>query len=107
MNNDMTDSSDVTIDKLKADLKIVIGDAEELLRATASQAGDKALAARARIEESLEGAKLRLARLSEAGMEQARLAARSTDEFVHAHPWKAVGIGAAAGIILGMLISRR
>jgi ElaB/YqjD/DUF883 family membrane-anchored ribosome-binding protein len=105
--NDFADNSDVNLNKLKADLKVVIADAEELLRATASQAGEKAAAARARIEESLGSAKVRLAQLGEAGIDQAKLAARTTDEFVHTHPWKAVGIGAAAGIILGMLISRR
>ncbi len=106
--NDMTgESRDINFDKLTADLKVVISDAEELLRATASLTGEKAAAARVKIEESLDVAKARLASMGRAGLEHTREAARSTDEFVHTHPWKAVGIGAAAGIILGMLISRR
>ena len=105
--NTTSDSREVNFDKLTSDLKVVISDAEELLRATASQAGEKAAAARVKIQESLDIAKVRLASVGEAGLEQAREAARTTDEFVHTHPWKAVGIGAAAGIILGMLISRR
>ena len=40
-------------------------------------------------------------------MDKAKEAARATDDFVHEHPWKAVGIGAAVGVIVGMLISRR
>ena len=40
----------VTKDKLVSDLRIVISDAEELLRATAGQAGEKIAAARSRIE---------------------------------------------------------
>ena len=102
-----TDSPEVTVDKLTSDLKVVIADAEELLRATASQAGDKVTAARARINDSLEGAKLRLNQLGEVGLDHAKDAARAADEFVHDHPWKAIGIGAGIGIILGMLISRR
>ena len=105
--NTTNDSREVNFDKLTSDLKVVISDAEELLRATASQAGEKAAVARVKIQESLDIAKARLASMGEAGLEQAREAARTTDEFVHTHPWKAVGIGAAAGIILGMLISRR
>lgn len=96
-----------TKDKLVSDLKVVIADAEELLRATASQAGEKVTAARARIEESMEDAKRRLAELGGAAGDQARIAARATDDFVHENPWKAVGIGAALGVILGMLIARR
>jgi ElaB/YqjD/DUF883 family membrane-anchored ribosome-binding protein len=97
----------VTKDKLVNDLKVVISDAEELLRATAGQAGEKISVARLRIEESLADAKRRLADVGVAAGEQARVAARATDQFVHENPWQAVGIGAALGVILGMLISRK
>lgn len=97
----------ITKDKLVSDLKVVISDAEELLRATASQAGEKVNAARERIQESMDDAKRRLADLGNVAGDQARIAARATDDFVHENPWKAVGIGAALGVILGMLISRR
>jgi ElaB/YqjD/DUF883 family membrane-anchored ribosome-binding protein len=102
-----TTNSEVTKDKLAADLRIVVADAEELLRATASQAGEKAAAARVKIQESLDVAKLKLAQLSEVGMDQAKAAARATDDYVHDHPWNAVGIAALAGLVLGILISRR
>jgi ElaB/YqjD/DUF883 family membrane-anchored ribosome-binding protein len=97
----------VTKDKLVSDLKIVISDAEDLLRATAGQAGEKIAAARTRIEASLGDAKRRLADVGAAAEEQARVAARATDQFVHENPWQAVGIGAALGVILGMMISRK
>ena len=100
-------NTEITKDKLAADLKVVIADAEELLRATASQAGEKVAAARVKIQESLDVAKVKLARVGEAGVDKAKEAARVTDDFVHEHPWKAVGIGAAVGMIVGMLISRR
>jgi len=34
-------------------------------------------------------------------------AAKATDEYVRANPWKAVGIGALAGFVLGLLVTRR
>ena len=97
----------VNTDKLVADLKVVIADAEELLRATASAAGEKASAARARMEDSVRAAKAKLAKAQDAMTDQATAAAQATDDYVHAHPWKAVGFAAAIGVILGMLISRR
>lgn len=100
-------NNDVSKEKLAADLKVVIEDAEELLRATASQAGEKVAEARARIQDSIEVGKAKLATLGEAGIHHAKDAAKATDEFVHEHPWKAVGLGAALGVILGMLICRR
>jgi ElaB/YqjD/DUF883 family membrane-anchored ribosome-binding protein len=97
----------VTREKLVSDLRIVIGDAEELLKATAQNAGETVAAARAKVQASMNGAKKRLADVGDATLDSAKVAARATDEFVREHPWQAVGIGAAVGVILGMLISRR
>ena len=97
---------DVSKEKLMQDLQLVVSDAEELLRATAGQAGEKVSAARERIQDSLEAAKARLAVAQDAMLEKTRLAARATDEYVHDNPWRAVGISAAVGVIVGMLISR-
>ena len=100
-------TTEVSKDKLVADLKVVVADAEELLRATASQAGEKVAAARERIQASLAAAKIKLADTERAVVEQTRKAAKATDEYVHENPWKAVGIAAVAGLVLGVLISRR
>ena len=94
-------------DKLVQDFKLVIADAEELLRATAAQAGEKVTAARERIQDRIHTAKIRVAEAEEAVMVRTREAARMTDEFVHDKPWHAVGIAAGVGLIVGMLIARR
>ena len=94
-------------DKLVQDFKLVIADAEELLRATAAQAGEKVSAARERIEDRLHTAKIRVAEAEEALRVRTREAARVTDEFVHDKPWHAIGIAAAIGLVVGMLIGRR
>lgn len=102
-----TTETAVTKDKLMQDLKIVIGDAEELLRATASQAGEKATAAREKIQDSLHRAKIKLAEAEDIMIDKTKQAARVTDEYVHEHPWKAVGVAAGIGLIVGLLIGRR
>jgi ElaB/YqjD/DUF883 family membrane-anchored ribosome-binding protein len=100
-------TTDAAKGKLVADLRVLIADTEELLRATAGQVGEKAIAARERIQASLATTKDKLAEAERALMEKTKQAARATDAYVHEHPWSAVGIAAAAGIVLGMLISRR
>ena len=102
-----TPDTTVTKEKLAQDLKAVISDAEELLRATASQAGEKVSAAREKIQDSLRHAKVKLAEVEDILIDKGKLAARATDEYVHDHPWRAVGIAAGIGLIIGMLISRR
>ncbi|MBI2294606.1 MAG: DUF883 domain-containing protein [Betaproteobacteria bacterium] len=103
----MANETAVTKDKLVQDLKIVISDAEELLRATASQAGEKVAAAREKVQDSLHRAKAKLSETEEALLDRGKLAARATDEYVREHPWRAVGIAAGAGLIIGLLIGRR
>jgi ElaB/YqjD/DUF883 family membrane-anchored ribosome-binding protein len=103
----MSNGTDVSREKLASDLRIVISDAEELLRATAGQMGEKAVVARERIQESLRVAKDKLARAEEVMVDKTKAAARATDDYVHDHPWGAVGIAAAVGLVIGMLISRR
>ena len=100
-------SNDVSKEKLVADLKVVVADAEELLRATASQAGEKVVAARERIQASLATAKVKLSDAERALLEKSKLAAKATDEYVRENPWQAVGAAAVAGLVLGVLISRR
>lgn len=97
----------VSKEKLMEDLKQVVTDAEELLRATSSQAGENAAAARARIQKSLHVARERLLDAEEAVVERTKAAAKATDEYVHDNPWKAIGISAALGLIAGMLIAKR
>lgn len=103
----MTADSQVSKDKLVSDLKVLIGDTEELLKATAGQAGEKIAIARERIQASLSVYKEKLIDAEEAMLERTKEAARATDEYVHEHPWQAVGAAASIGFLLGMLISRR
>jgi ElaB/YqjD/DUF883 family membrane-anchored ribosome-binding protein len=97
----------VNRDKLVDDMKVVITDAEELLRATAGQAGEKIGIARERIQESLYQAKVKLAEAEALVRERARQAAQYTDEYVHENPWRAIGVAAGIGLVLGLILSRR
>jgi ElaB/YqjD/DUF883 family membrane-anchored ribosome-binding protein len=96
----------VTRRKLVEDLKAVVADAEELLKATAGQTGERIAAARAKAEESLKAAKARLAEQEGAVMAKTRAAAKATEDYLRANPWKAVGIAAGAGFVLCLLAPR-
>jgi ElaB/YqjD/DUF883 family membrane-anchored ribosome-binding protein len=98
---------DVTKEQLIADFKVVVNDAEALLKATANQTGDKLIAARAKVEESLRTARARLAEAQVAVVAKAKAAAKATDVYVHENPWKAVGIAATIGLVVGLLLGRR
>ena len=93
--------------QLVSDMKSVIADAEDMLQATADQAGEKMANLRARIQERLHGAKVRLGEAEAALVAKTRAAARATDNYVHESPWTAVGIAAGVGLLVGLIISRR
>ena len=94
-------------EKLVSDLKVVFSDTEELLRATAGAAVDKVGELRERLGVRLRDAKERVLDLEAAVVDKTKAAARATDDFVHEEPWKAVGVAAALGLALGVLIGRR
>lgn len=93
-------------EKLVSDFKVLIGDAEELLRATAAQAGEKATVARQRIEQSLQEGRRTLSEAENVLRDKAKEASKIADDYVRENPWSAVGIAAGIGVILGLLIRR-
>jgi len=93
-------------EKIVSDLKTLITDAEELLKATATQAGDKITVARQRIEQSLIEGRKSLADAERALVERSREAVDIADDYVRENPWSAIGIAAAVGLVIGLLVRR-
>ncbi len=94
-------------EKLVSDIRAVIADAEEILRATADQTGEKIANLRVRIQDRLLGARIRLDAAEAALVDKTRAAARAADDYVHESPWQAVGIGVGVGFLLGLILGRR
>ena len=104
----MTDEAQAeTTEKGRSDLRNVLSDMEDYLRATASQTGEKIGAIRERLQDQMQRAKERLADTREVVVDKTKEAARATDDYVHENPWHAVGVAAAVGLVIGLLIGRR
>jgi ElaB/YqjD/DUF883 family membrane-anchored ribosome-binding protein len=93
--------------KLMEDLRAVVTGAEELLKATADQTGERIAAARGKAEKSMKAAKVRLDEQEAAEMAKTKAATKSTEDYVRDNPWKAIGIAAAAGFVLCIMATRR
>ncbi len=100
----MTTDSAATSVELGHELKQLVTDAEELLAATAGSADGRVAELRRRVGASLENSKQRLHGIQESVTAQARAAGRATDKYVHEHPWESVGVAAAGGAIVGLLV---
>ncbi|MDN3922584.1 DUF883 family protein [Roseateles violae] len=103
----MPDTTQAQKDRLIRDLHSVVAEAEALLKATAGQASEGSAELRAKVQDSLDRARRHLHDLQDAAIEKARAAGRATDDYVHENPWQMMGVAAAVGLLLGMLISRR
>lgn len=77
------------------------------LGATAHQVGDTVGAQTAALEQRLGAAWSQMRQLEESAARRARLAATSTDEYVHEHPWQIVLAAAAIGFAVGAMLGSR
>jgi ElaB/YqjD/DUF883 family membrane-anchored ribosome-binding protein len=122
-------------ERVVRDMKLLLADTEELLKALAADSKEKVAALRPRVEAAISQARTQLGEMERAAEERARpvggfcgccgapremeraveerarQAARETDAYVHQNPWKtagmAAGLGAALGAITGILLARR
>ena len=93
--------------RLVEDFSAVLAEAEDMLKRAATETGDKARDLRDQVEAKLLTAKLRLQELEGQAIDNAKAAARATDDYVHDNPWQAIGVAAAVGFLVGLVISRR
>jgi ElaB/YqjD/DUF883 family membrane-anchored ribosome-binding protein len=94
-------------DKLMQDLRAVVADAEELLKVTASQGGERVEKIRARAEESVRNARSRIQSAGHDLEAAAQAAARDVNAQVRESPWTALGIAAGVGLIVGIMLGRK
>jgi len=93
----------LSTEKLLKDLRAVVHDGEELLKAGAHDLTERGLAARERLAAALEVAKETRRRLEA----RVKAGAQATDRIVREHPYQSVGIAFGAGLLLGVLLNRR
>jgi ElaB/YqjD/DUF883 family membrane-anchored ribosome-binding protein len=103
----MSDFTAAQKDKLLAELRMVVADAEELLKATAGDASSGVAELRGRVQARLQQAQANITQLQEVAVARVKEASQATDAYVHDNPWKAIGVAAGVGLLIGALIGRR
>jgi len=93
--------------RLADEFSNAVDEAQSLLHRAASEGGERARELRAEVEARLRTARGRLQQIQEQATDRAREAAKGADQFVHTHPWQAMGLAAATGLVIGLLMHRR
>ena len=99
----MSTDAEQADERLASHLKALVEDAEELMDATAGQAGEKVNEARSRLAAALESAKATCQRLEEKTV----AAAKATDRTIREHPYESIGIAFGLGLLVGVLVARK
>ena len=79
------------------DLTLLSETLEEVLRSSGDPADQKAL----------HDVKNRVSNASDNYYYRAKQAVYRADDYVHEKPWQGIGVGAAVGLVLGLLLARR
>lgn len=104
-------NSRVQTNPISRDAQNVVNEAQELLKTVRDEGASKLEDIQASVQQGAkaamttvqDGAKLALTTAKDG----AKVAMTTTDTYVRDNPWRAVGIAAAAGAIVGFLASRR
>ena len=100
-------AKDSTSEQLRAELKALSDTLEEVLNTSTDKSKEELSKLRSKAESALKESRDRLGETSDALAKQTREAAARADEYVRENPWAGVGIGAAVGVVIGMLLTRR
>lgn len=101
--NDMSNREEQFISTVRSSLD----EAERLLREATNTTGERAAELRQSAMEALRRTRETMHDKQDELVERGRQAARMTDEYVHEQPWRAIGVAALAGVVIGALLSRR
>lgn len=96
-----------TSDRLISGFRDFIGDAEQLLRATAEYSGESIASARSQLQDRLQHAKSAVADAETVTLEQARKAAASAGKLARDNPWGVIAIALGLGLAVGLLGRRQ
>jgi ElaB/YqjD/DUF883 family membrane-anchored ribosome-binding protein len=79
----------------------------ELMERETESTGSDLTNLTSQIQEGIQEGKYTWREIQDAVVTKTREAAETTDQYVHENPWKVVGIAAAFGFVLGLLMAPR
>jgi len=116
----MTNKGDSTMpsttqdNPIARDIQNVVSDAQDLLKTVQTEGtdrmnsmNDKMGEVRAKVQVQLDAARKTLGELQQTVQATASEYMDTTDAYVRANPWQAVGVSAAVGALVGFLIARK
>jgi ElaB/YqjD/DUF883 family membrane-anchored ribosome-binding protein len=102
-----TDEFNQVKGKMASDIKTVLADGEDLLKAAVNVSSAGISVMRDKIDAKLCSARERLFDASRPAIDKAKRGAVSANQYVHGNPWPVIGFAVAASALIGFLAARR
>lgn len=93
--------------RIDDDLALLSDTLEEVLSASGDPTDQKYIELKLRAEQALQDVQARVSQASDTYYYRAKQAVNRADDYVHEKPWQGIGVGAAFGLVLGLLLARR
>jgi len=93
----------ISREKVAEDLRVLIRDAEELLKAGVGDTSGKTAEIKARLQASVDKAKATATQLED----RALASAKAADRLIRDHPYESIGASFGVGLLFGLLLGRR
>ena len=100
-------SYDQNKEKLLADLKVVVADAEQMITEAAGASNEGFATLRMRFESKLDEARAKLGQARTAMSDKTHQASAAAQDYVTQNPWQSAGVLAAAGVVFGFCLGRQ
>jgi ElaB/YqjD/DUF883 family membrane-anchored ribosome-binding protein len=97
------DTAETSREKLAQDLRVLIRDAEALLKDGATEAGGKLDDLKHRLKNSVDQMKDTYQQFED----KAVAGAQATDKVIREHPYESLGVAFGVGLLIGVLVTRK
>lgn len=94
-------------DQLRKELKTLADTLEEVMQSSGDKSETEIQKLKEKAENLVKTSRDTLAQTSEKIADHTREMADKADSYVHEKPWNGMGIAAAVGVVLGVLLARR
>jgi ElaB/YqjD/DUF883 family membrane-anchored ribosome-binding protein len=89
------------------DIQNVVSEAQDLLKTVKDEGASRLEDVKSKVASQYDAARDKFGEIQATVQDGAKAAMTTSDQYVRGNPWRAVGIAAAAGALIGFLASRR
>lgn len=100
-------SSNHSSEDLRVELRSLADSLEAMLNDTGNKSKEEIESLKSKAQDALCSSRAKLSQASERITEQTKEIAGRADNYVRENPWTGIGIGAAVGVVLGVLLAKR